>query len=463
MDSKTRWKIVDWIIAIALPVVFTVARLLTLLNVWLLPGLDGGYYAIQVENIVKSLDIKYDAPPIAFFIFAFFTWLLSLFQPLNDAIVNGVKVGLSMAYGLSFIPVYVLSRRILKDRLKSFIVATLFMIHPLYVSLTGASLFKNSLGTLFLVTGILLLYNFMKEHTLRNAIFLGVMITVCEFTHILCFGILTLLSALSLAFLIVLCKDRFRLLKMLVIAVLIPALATFFALLFKPSYLGSYWKLHYYVEEVAFQVASQQTMFPGPHVEYVILITLAIIGTALYYCMKDFIEGKRTFKTVFFISATILGFYLSYPFMIPSWKWRFQFMLFIPFTLCFIKCLKESKLRECLLVSTLIFAAFAPATLNSFVNMKTVIDKAMYNDLVEMRNHIVKDGSIVVARFGLNYWAEYILGVQCKGKLESEDFKTYSRVYMVLDVRERPPPGAVIVYRGSKLVLLLLRRPPPGG
>ncbi|RLG64584.1 hypothetical protein DRO02_04115 [archaeon] len=458
MDSKT-WQISDWIKIIIIPLIFTAIRLLTLLDVWLLPGLDGGYYAIQVENIMRSSDIKYDAPPIAFFIFAFFTWLLSSFQPLNDAIINGVKIGLSIAYGLSFIPVYVLSRKILKNRFEAFIVATLFMLHPFYVSLTTASLFKNSVGTLFLVIGVLMLYNFMKERTLKNAVFLGITITICEFTHILCFGIIVLFSAISLFFIFILCRDRAKLLKSFIVIALIPALATLSVILFKPNYLGSYWKLHSYVEEVAFQISSQQ-IAPGPQIEYVILLTLAIVGASLYYCLREFIDGRRNFENIFFVSATILGFYLSYPFMIPSWRWRFQFMLFIPFTLSFIKCFKESRVREAFLISILIFAAFIPATLNSFVRMKTVIDETMYNDLLDMRNHIEKNGSVIIARFGLNYWVEYILGVQCKGKLEVEDFENYSRVYMVLDVRERPPPGATLVYRGSKLVLLLLRMPP---
>ena len=108
-------------ILVVLVLIKFIVHFISLQSAPLLPGFDGGYYAVQVREIILSGMLYYSAPPISFYIFAFFAQILIWlhYGPLPVCIITGIKLGLSIFVALAAVPAYYLGRYIFRKNYSS--------------------------------------------------------------------------------------------------------------------------------------------------------------------------------------------------------------------------------------------------------------------------------------------------------------------------------------------------------
>ena len=88
----------------------------------LIYGIDGPYYLIQVRSLLESGHLKYGDPPLAFFIFTFFT-LLS-----GGDITLGIRIAVALFSALSAVPLYFWIKRVTHSEMSGYSYAGLHFL-----------------------------------------------------------------------------------------------------------------------------------------------------------------------------------------------------------------------------------------------------------------------------------------------------------------------------------------------
>ena len=443
--------------------IFLLHHWYVLLNIPLLPGFDGGYYAVQVREILRSGNLYYSAPPLAFFIFALFAWIflsLNIF-PETLCIINGVKFGLALMKALCVFPMYLISKQLTKNEAISIGSAVLLEIHPFFMLLAnGTSLYKNAVGIFFLLCYIYFVNRVSTSNNAKDIILAVIFLGLTALTHILDFGIAIAYTLLYITIDVI--RERrlnirtplmkLFMLECIILGVLFVAIIVFF-----PIYFGTYYKFESFFKElITHEEASASLTF--------LLSNLMILVTISFSIVAIIIVAKRNSDALnirILISSSLLAFFLISPEFSPQWHIRFIFVTFIPLLLMIPSILNRVKTIEgILLIFLLLFSIFLSGYIRHTYALP-VISPEEKEDLLSMAPYIPRENTIVVTRFGLHYWVTWFLDVKSSYYMNKlEDYiKEYDHVFIIFNKQQHPniPPYWTILFVGRTLILIKVK------
>ncbi len=450
---------------------------LSLLNAPLLPGFDGGYYAVQVREILISGNLYYSAPPISFYIFAFFAKLLLWvhYDPFPVCVIVGIKLGLSIFVALAAIPAYYLGRYIFRKNYFGILLALLVLWHPYFIMIsTQASLYKNSVGIFFLISYLYFFFMSINSdkgtiHTLVATFFI-----LDALTHILTFGIALAVTIISLTIYLFLWlgnRAKFKTNKKFIVTTLanlgLVTVLLIAVLIFAPQYFGTYYKFEYLFTDITLEFIPGILRFLLFGLDFLSFISLLTMLITVYLVYKSRSKLKlainnnhtRTFYLVI-IGMNILLAFLLIPIFPRQMAIRFIFMTFVPFSILFLYLLSHLKSPLQLVSLILIFIIFLPGITVHYTHMRPHVSPDDVHDILEMKKLIVIDNSIVYAPFGIHYWITWFINVKTDYAPTFDEIRnalnTYQHVYIVT-TRRVNIPNAELLFVGHRLWLYELK------
>jgi 4-amino-4-deoxy-L-arabinose transferase-like glycosyltransferase len=378
-------------------------------HTFIIPGIDGPYYYIQVNSLLHSGTLIYPDPPFVFYAFALFATALG-----NT--VTGVMVGSAVFAAATSIAIYLLFLYMFKSQVPAVAAALISIFSAEHVKL-ASDLMKNSVGILFVVGVIFFLQRCLDSDkrwkwNILGAIGLFVMTLL---THVLDEGVALLFIFLYLGFSLMFTERKKLLLKYGSIFLVCSALAisAFIAL---PAFFGDFQKGINFVSEVS-SSSSETATLPNPAgagpigMQNPLVYFFLALGVVLSF--YEMLRGDRK-KAVLLASSTVIGILLILPFIPSEFVSRFQFMEFLPAAIIVGYALTKIKRKDLLALATV--ALVLPVIVVGFqsANASTPsISPQAYADLQRMATLISSNNSVmVVESMGpAPYWPQYVLGL----------------------------------------------------
>jgi len=427
----------------------------------LLPGFDGGYYAVQVREILRSSKLYYSAPPIAFLIFSFFAeifLILNLFPP-PLCVINGVKFGLALMKSLCIFPAYLIFKQLTKRDYVSIGGAILLELNPFFMLLAnGTSLFKNAIGVFFLLCYIYYVNELTIKNSWREIILALIFISLTAMTHILDFGLALAYTILYAAIEAIVNKRlsmKSSITKLITIEFI--SIAALFAgiLTIAPVFFGTYYKFESFIEELLIVEGNEGAMLPPMLEPFVALaIILAIIGLIISLIPDMGVLEKRLL-----LSSSLLVLFLITPLYSPQWYIRFILVTFIPATLTLptmLKLIRDTKKVIAFILVLVIF--FTPAYMQ-LSQARPVINPIEFRDIMDMAPYIERGNTIIITRFGLHYWVTWFLDIETTYHINKLDnyIQQYEHVYLIIEKWKQTPSNWTTIYEGKELKLIKIK------
>lgn len=435
----------------------------------LIYGVDGPYYLIQVKSLLEKGQLKYGDPPVAFYIFAFFT-LLS-----GGDITKGIKTAVILFSTLSIIPLYLWARNVSKSAISGFAAALAYMFSSLYLWLVGNFL-KNAVGVFFLYCFIYELHSLISNGKNIRTLFMAIVfLTLTGATHALDFGVAMEFLILYMLF-AMLVKTTDRLKTDVKILFWTGILYAFLAPLFFPFFFSDFYKPLGLVsslgsrEQPNIVLQTLRELFDpikflaNPRDGIFVLPTLAI-GTVLsvYEWRHGRKEAVLTLATVTTFGITIM---LPIPITPADWIWRVLVMEFIPISFiigyCFSKIPFNFKVSAFILLICLI-----PISLQTVMMQEVLcptISEFEYYEIMRMKLYIPKN-AILFVDITASYWIEYVTERQIARQFSPDLWRKYN-VMLVIDKKsifpQYVPPNAFKIFEGKRFTLYILLPPKMG-
>jgi len=162
-----------------------------LLRHGLLPGIDGPYYAVQVESIARGAGLKYPDPPLIFY----FMYLL---YRASGNVFLGVALGVSVFVCLTSATLGYLVFKLTHSLIASATSMIVFIVAPFEFRLAG-DFMKNAAGLLWVVLFLITACKGIKSRGRGRALYTLISFALmlgAGLTHILDYGFILLLALL---------------------------------------------------------------------------------------------------------------------------------------------------------------------------------------------------------------------------------------------------------------------------
>jgi len=159
-----------------------------------IPSIDGPYYYIQVNGILKTGTLTYSDPPFTFYVFTLFAVALGSTEA-------GVMMGSALFAAATTVSVYFLFKYIFKSELPAIAAALASAVSAEHISL-ATNLMKNSVGILFVVGLIYFLHRSLDpQKRMRWNVLGGIgFFLLSMMTHVLDQGVALLFVCVELMF-----------------------------------------------------------------------------------------------------------------------------------------------------------------------------------------------------------------------------------------------------------------------
>jgi hypothetical protein len=420
---------------------------------WLIYGIDGPYYLIQVESLLETGRLAYGDPPLAFLLFALFTVLLG-----GDATL-GVRVGVALFSAISAVPLYFLVRRVAHVRIAGYAAMLTSIFASPHIRMMN-DLLKNAVGVCFLLFFVYYLHELVFGGPTRKNLFLASLFLVLTgATHILDFGVALLFLSLYLIVGVLLNVNRSLVVKNLGAMALVVGVFVLAAFTAFPSLFTDFFKGVYFLEDLfnALGETAHPVLFVFDPRGGALIIPVIAVGFVLaFYEWR--IHNKEA--ALVLIVITVIGLGLSFPLIPPEWLWRFLLMEFIP--IAFILGYSVSKMERKVAVTIFLLIAVFPVIIQGVEAsrlMRPIINEKGYAELEAMRDVLPSDSVVVVVfepRF--MYWAEYILERDIAKRPSLSLWQSHAHVLGLFSKAKQPPllKGNVL-FDGEVFILIQMR------
>ncbi len=440
MDSRNKGLIIVSIVVILAFILYEMKEFSTPL----LYGIDGPYYYVQVNSILKKGTLLYQDPPLAFYILTGFSLLLG-------DVMTGVKVGSIFVTLLGAFAIYYLVSEMTNE--VGGVAGSIFYVANPWMVRMSMDLIKNAMGLTFLSFTLLFAYLSVKRRDYRLSLLSSLFIILTGLTHVLDFGV-----ALSILFLVFLLhiKDR-ESLKMISLP-LIAALALL-TLGFTTNIMGGDpYKGVAFLQEL---IAGKPRFMAKPPVkpmkggqrgllDIIYSITIALAGLILS------IKSSRLTKEFLFSSSLIL-IVLAFPLNPGNFLWRFDLMTAVLAPLILGIVIGEiSDPKTAVVVALIIFGLLLPLVVSQAFAIRPSIPLGEYRELEDLVYRLEGRYTLVVPSPKLLYWAQ---AVDLNAVRSPKDVNG-SQIVIVVDrgsPRVPMPPGRPI-YRGRFIDAYLIAR-----
>lgn len=421
---------------------------------FLIPGVDGPYYLIQVEAILNGKGMVYGDPPFIFY-------LASLFASLLNNVRVGIAFAVSLMISLTFFPAYWLFKRVSENYFSAAIGSILIVFSPQMVRLAG-DLMKNAAGVFFLILSANYVLALLEDWSFRKFILAVLSAFFTFLTH-------SLDAALSLFFMftcligiILYCKLESRVCPLRL-------LGLFFSFLFLilvtslifPYYFSDVNKGIAFIRDVFFSGSSYKV--PGlfkpkpartwPTVTFFELAYVLPFLVAGIILTIDAYKRRLRNKFILLFSAVLLILLCILPSLLGlrDWAWRFMLMSFIPIAFILGSVSLDGNQVNFMVLMIILALYILVQTANATLLVRPTISVGMYNDLLRIRD-IMGDNISYRVAFGKGwsrYWPEYLFGKGFDSK----------PIYLIVP-KDAPSPPLLwkLIYDGKTLRLFKIAK-----
>jgi len=419
----------------------------------LIYGIDGPYYLVQVEHLLKTGSLKHGDPPLAFFLFAFFTVVF------KDTTL-GIRVGLALVSALSSVPAYFYVKKISNSQLCGYVAMVVCLFAAPHVRLLN-DLLKNAVGVLFLLCFVYYLHLVVVEekHGKKNLALAAVFLVLTGATHVLDFGVALLFLTIYVVAGFFFLKNWKRLAKNAAILMAIIGVFAAGALAAFPSLFTDFFKGVSFLQDLFSEETGETSpaLFLFDPAGGTLILPVILVGAL--FAFYEWKKGNEQ-ETLAVATATIIGAFLAFPLIPPEWLWRFLLMEFIPMTI--ILGFVVSKIKKRTVLAAFLILCVLPLILQGIGasgKMHPMIGEEEYQQLKIISYH-VPSNSVIVVDFRYGYWVEYLTGEDIAKKPPSELKLQYDHVLILIDKlsprQPSLPHGTVKLVETKRYVLYQL-------
>ncbi|MEM2104467.1 MAG: hypothetical protein QW717_06220 [Candidatus Bathyarchaeia archaeon] len=421
----------------------------------LIYGIDGPYYLTQVRSLLENGCLKYGDPPLAFFIFAFFT-LLS-----GGNITLGIKVGVALFSALSAAPLYFWVKRVTGFKLSWYAAMFTCIFSSLHIRLING-LLKNAVGAFFLICFAYYLHLLFVGKGSRRVLFAAaVFLLLTGATHILDFGVALLFLTLYPSAVLLAGINRRDVLKKFAALLLTVVVFSVVVLASSPFFFSDFYK------GLAFLQAMLSENSEGLSIQFLFdpmggFLILPVLTVGVVLSVHEW-RNKNKQAALSLATVTIVGVLLSLPIIPPEWLSRFLLMEFIPvaFVLGYSFSKMNTNVAAAILLVLCVFPMFTQAVAVSRT-LQPTIEEIDYREIESMREYVLPN-SVIVGDPRYGYWVEYITRADVAKMLSPELRLKYTRILLLVDklsFRQPPiPPYATKIFEGRRFILFKVISP----
>ena len=400
---------------------------LSLTNGALLPGLDGAYYWVQVQSILKNFSLAFSDLPLIFWIQAILAWIIGDVQ-------LAVRISDAVFPALSAIPIYLIARQFKNPFLPS-IAILVVLLNPIQLYFFTGDFIKNesAIPAVFFICWVLM--NWENKSKLFSIISLSSATLFIAFSH---FG--TLLLTFILLSIWGLFQLRGRSIKFWIQGTGFSAIGIIGLLLFLRLLVPTR-----FTRLVDF-LTSPNDVFIRPAFDAIrygyanpIMARTIIIGqsAALIFALIFWISRANFTYSHFSMTATCLiaTFTLSSPIFGLAWSDRLVGLSFVPLSIAAILIFGSVQIpwKQVLVAGFAVVTLFSAIQLNG-VQTKYVFSEQQYGDFKKMVTEVdIPKNSVIVARHGVEYLSawHFKTDVVLDSYYPSADLSQYSSVFYI--------------------------------
>lgn len=370
----------------------------------LILGVDGGYYPLQVRNILNTGFLSFNDVPLYFYFCASIVKVLSLLGLTvhDESIISVIKIVDSVALPLLAIPLFKMVTR--KERPVS-IVAAMAILSFAVLSFTPffilGDLQKNAFAIPLAFIFILFWENFIINPVRRNLVAVVISLVVIALSH---FGIFAFCLAFLIASLFIVYRKKAILPSLIIFLVGFGIIALFdFNRAFR---LITFWKV----------VFEKPAFFQGP-LHFPLLFNvlfsyfLAVFGILQFRRFKSKLDKVSEYMMITLIVSLAV---FAFPVYDQQYFQRFNVLLFIPQLLLIAYLIRmNQKLALPFSISLVLLT-----TLSVFIyfseEKKPCINDQVFDELQNINKYVAenRENSIIIARHGLEFWTAWALNVK---------------------------------------------------
>jgi len=423
---------------------------------FLIPGIDGPYYLIQVEAILERGEMVYGDPPFIFY-------LAALFATLCGNVRMGVAIAVSLMISLTCFPAYWLFTRLSKNIFPAIIGSILLVFSPQMVRLSG-DLMKNAAGVFFLILSIYYVLLASSNWRLKNYIPAILSIFFTFLTH-------SLDAALSLFFAItcligvviyygreskIHLRNLFAVISSAALLILITSIAF-------PYHFSDVNKGIAFIEDVIFSSPSNSQL-PSvfrpkpartwPSVSFFEIAYVLPFFIAGFILLIEAYRRKSNDRFMMLFSAIFMALLCIFPTILGlrEWAWRFMLMSFIPISFIVGSISLDDNKVNLIAILIIVASFILIQTANATFLVRPTMSMDTYHDLLEIKEIMTDNASyrIAYSKGWSRYWPEYLFG----RRLED------SKVTYLIIPKDAPPPPPFwrLIYEGKTLNLYRINK-----
>lgn len=416
----------------------------------LLPGIDGPYYVVQVVHIMKTGSLKYPDPPLTFYIMYIFTLLC------GDVFL-GVKLAVSVLTALSLIPLFFVVTYVTNSRSIAALSSIVYSL-SFYILRMMSDFMKNSIGLLWLNTGLLTLVCFMNRRLSKRQFvitYLAVLF-LTGVTHILDFWTLIAYSIVIAVLWLFLTSDKER--SEFMIKAILTTQVTILTIFFVCATTltgGDIFKVLSFISDLATSMTPIEARGKLPLSTRVLVPVITAIA-APFTCL---INKKNKIESTMALSSATMTFLLNLLPLPFSWIMRLNLMSCIPLAIMMgILVNIVAKSTEHVIAASLIL--IPSLTLISVIDSfkpRPSIPPPAYEELKEIILRMNDERTVwLVPDTRIRYWVETIIDnvIANPKALLWHRYKILILVYKLPHIK---PIKARLVYSGMFFNIYRLR------
>jgi hypothetical protein len=387
---------------IAAAILTVILRFVLNFSSTLIPGINGGYYPVQVRSIMNTGHLGFPDMPLYFYLNVLFVKISSLFTGADVGwlIIIVSKIIDSISLPLLLIPLFLIVKNIFDNRVPKYFEWIIIGFATVSFSplILTSDFQKNSAAIPLMLFFIYYLLLFFKVKA-KKYIFLSILfIILTGLTH---FGVFVI----SIFILLVSITVFYRRKALLPIMISL-GLCISLVYLFDPARVKRL--LHFWSFIFDKPVILKGYLTPLDFLNYFISYLLIGMGVSLMIRLKGLENGFL--KKILMIFLLVI-FILSFPLLDNGYAKRLNLLLFVPqiFTLCVISIFIVNRWRN-VLGSMLVLITVVSVPLMLLNNKPVSITMEAFRDLKNLKKYIHgNDKTLIIARHGLEWWVAWQL------------------------------------------------------
>jgi len=428
----------------------TVIRLFFNFSQELIPGVNGGYYPLQVRSILANEHLGFSDMPLLFYLDAFLIKFISFFgfSITDTLILTLVKIVDSISLPLLLLPLYKIIR--FRNPLQILDISILaFSVLSFSPFILTSDLQKNALAIVFMFGFLAYYLSFQINKKRIDFLLLIIFLLLTAMTH---FG--TFVFGSFFLFLSVFHNYKKKAIIPMTILVVVGLRIVFLIDNSRFNRLVSFYT-------VIFEKPALLNGILSPPDFLIILfsIILAIIGIII---LKSKSSSLKPIQKAFLFACIVCLLVCSFPLLDGEYFKRLSLFLFIPQLLLIIQISSVLEIKQQKTIGIFLFIfTFLSVFAVALHPKETVISKNAYEDLKKLHTIITNDNqTIIIARHGLEWWTAWALNTKVgqDKAIDKSFFEKYKNVIFINQIngfntdRQRTPFHEPYVPENSKMI-----------